>query len=135
MNAGSIFNCDTPKTRCKRLETGSASALLTKRGFAHLLETLLGRRGLVREQRRIGSRRLSGRQQADDFLELERRIRRVTELHVVDGAGHVQHDVDTFRLRLQADVENRLDAHRIVKADGAGIDVCRSSRRRPVVLR
>ena len=29
VNDGSIFNCDTPKTRRSRLETGSASALLT----------------------------------------------------------------------------------------------------------
>ena len=50
-----------------------------------------------------------------DLLELKRRIRRVTQVHIVDRPGYPQYDRNALCLGFQTHVQDRLDAKRVKK--------------------
>src|SRR5260370_42163621 len=93
-----------------------------ERRFAHLFEALRGLRRLVGKQRRVRRGRFAGGEQADNLLELQRRVRGVGELHIVDGSGNGEDDVNAFGLRFEADVQDRFDAPGIVEGNGTVVD-------------
>src|SRR4029453_16918074 len=63
-----------------------------------------------------------GSEQGHDLLELQRRIRGVAELHVVDWACDREHDATTLRSCLERHVESRVDADGIEEGNRTGID-------------
>src|SRR3954451_8581475 len=78
--------------------------------LTHLSEALLRLRRLIRKNRRVGGRGLARSEQGHDLLELQRRVRTVVQLHIVDRAGHVQGDVNALGGGPERQVENRFNA-------------------------
>ena len=90
-------------------------------GLAHFRKTLRRRSGLVGDNIRVGGGSLPRSQQPNNLLKLYRWVGRIGELHVIEGAGYSQSYVNTLRLRLQAKIEDRVDAERVIERDGSSI--------------
>jgi len=54
---------------------------------------------------------------SDNFLERNRWVGGVRQVHVIDGSGHSQRHIDSLRLCFEAKIQNWVDAYRIVKAN------------------
>jgi len=64
----------------------------------------------------------ANRQQRDDISRLQRRVRPVSDIQLVKRARDRDIDGDPARLRLQIQIEHRLDLYRVEEADFAAID-------------